>query len=250
MNERLRIYNRVPKSGGPEAVLPKHIRRATTLEDRGIQDSIDAQSPENQRRKVVIEHISNVADLLGRIESVKDDIALEIVKETDEQALRYRVIDGLKVKEHLPDIWALGEKFLPYVEKLWGGPLKLLEDQYAVNVNIVPVGGQQGSHYDRNEVTVIIYLTSPRGGENRMKTGKSTMTPVKAEAGRMITLVGANKILHGVDPVLEPQNGESPERIAIVLGYGLPDRSYVNAEADAFLYTTEPESLDITDIPH
>src|SRR5436853_6275797 len=41
----------------------------------------------------------------------------------------------------------------------------LSERKAGVNVNITPSGGQYRWHYDRNEVTALVYLNEVKGGE-------------------------------------------------------------------------------------
>ena len=137
-------------------------------------------------------------ELIGK---VRAECAVTVKREVAGKRLDYQVIDGNKVKERLPELWELSEILQPYAEKLWGDKLVPLTDQAAVNVNIVGASGEQGLHRDRNEVTLILYLTTPNRGGLQVVKGEEEPEVVKAQAGRLAALVGANQIPHAVQPV-------------------------------------------------
>jgi len=159
-----------------------------------------------------------------------------VKREAEGKVLDYVVIDGEKIKEHFPDIWLLFlERMRILAEQLFGGSLVPLHDKAAVNINIVPPGGEQGFHRDRNEVTFIIFLSSNRGGELEIESG-STLESIPARRGTVVGLVKANEITHRVKVVEEMSVEFGKERVALVLGYGLPEKNYEEPERDDFLY--------------
>ena len=89
-------------------------------------------------------------------------------KEAD-RSLRYKVIDGHKVYEHLPSLVELYTDVNKLVTQVSGLTLNPLGDQAAsVNVNITPPAGEYRWHYDRNAVTAILFLNEVAGGETEM----------------------------------------------------------------------------------
>lgn len=145
------------------------------------------------------------------------------------------------MRQYLPDIWELSAKFQPLAERLWGGPLVPLNEQAAVNINIVPPGGQQGFHKDRNEVTLLIYLTSNLGGELEYESDSPAGTQkIRTRAGTFVGLIKANEISHRVCPVQEMVVPFESERVALVISFGLPDINYADPSRDKFLYSTDP----------
>lgn len=178
--------------------------------------------------------------MLQQVREVADRLARTVERKEGGAALSYRVIDGAKISRELPNIYALAEEYRPYAESLYGEPLKILDGRLGVNINIVPVGGQQGLHLDRNPVTMVLYLNKFAGGELDIISGEKP-SQIKAEAGVRAVLVGGDKIFHQVLPVREPGEGQDPERIAVVIGYGIPGKSYDNPALDSFIFGDDKE---------
>jgi len=144
-----------------------------------------------------------------------------------------------------------------------------LDDKKAgVNVNITERGGTYQWHYDRNAVTVLLYLNEVTGGElefypnyrifvkNRkliflqqwfdnllrvdvVRSLFGKKVTVKPAQGRLVVMRG-NRSLHSVRAVEDDK-----ERINIVLAYDVPHALFhAEKQLDAYLYAPEPAVLD------
>lgn len=183
--------------------------------------------------------------------------------------LHYKVINGIQIEQDLPEIQALYERLSLFVRDISGEEVVPLENkQVGVNVNITPRGGTYRWHYDRNAITVLLYLNEVQGGEiefyplyrlllkgkiptfwqrlldailrvifvRRIIGNRIIVRPIQ---GRMVVMRG-NKCLHSVRPVKSDQ-----ERINIVLAYDTPDEQSLAKQAlDQYLYSQEPVSSD------
>jgi hypothetical protein len=183
--------------------------------------------------------------------------------------LHYKVIDGIQIEQDLPEIQELYERLNLFVRDISGMEMVPLKNkQVGVNVNITPHGGTYRWHYDRNAVTVLLYLNEVQGGEiefyplyRLLLKGKipafwqrlldkvlqvmlvrriiGDRIIVRPMQGRMVVMRG-NKCLHSVRPVKGDQ-----ERINIVLAYDTPDEQSLAKQAlDQYLYSQEPVSSD------
>jgi hypothetical protein len=134
-----------------------------------------------------------------------------------------------------------------------------------VNVNITPSAGTYRWHYDRNAVTVLLYLNEVAGGEiefypqyrfflnnkgpaflQRLFDRLLRIELVRQIFGRKVVVVPApgrmvamrgNRCLHSVRPVEGDQ-----ERVNIVLAYDAGERQPLPARQalDQYLYSQEP----------
>lgn len=188
----------------------------------------------------------------------------EINRASRERSLRYSVINGLQIAEHLPEIHKLYLELLPDISRMTGLPLAPLENkQVGVNINITRPGGEYRWHYDRNRITAILYLNSVDGGEtecypnyrlllNRFrysvlqhrldqlllqKTARRLFgrrVLLKPRPGSLL-LMRADRCLHSVRPVRG-----STDRINIIMAYDLPDADFeVEKMLDSYLYENE-----------
>jgi hypothetical protein len=177
--------------------------------------------------------------------------------------LKYSVIDGLQIQEHLPRIHELLETIRVQISKLSNEKVVPLENpRVACNINITGNGGTYRWHYDRNRFTALLYLNEVEGGETemypnyRITLGKSRssrgqqiadrllLTPivrgtlgrhevVAPQPGRLLIMRG-DRCLHSVRPVLSEQ-----DRINVVLSYDSPGRKYEIAKGlDSYLYSS------------
>ncbi|MDP9249398.1 MAG: hypothetical protein M3M85_02745 [bacterium] len=210
------------------------------------------QSPEDKRSFVYVDEgdvhklvnlprdsMWTVHELREKIRSVEGIIGEPIRREAEGKIYDLTMIDGEKIKSSLPYIWATMPKFQALAERLWGGPLVPLHDKVAMNINIVPTGGEQGFHYDRNEVTILFYLNDILGGELEFRPDSKTGSQfIRTHQGMLVTLVGANKVYHQVREV-EPTGGEHyyGKRITLAVSFGLPGINYEDSARDDFLYT-------------
>lgn len=180
------------------------------------------------------------------------------------RSLRYRVIDGRAVDRHLPALRELQAACRRRAEAALGAALDELADPTAaVNVNLTPPGGEYRWHYDRNEVTGVLYLNHVEGGEievcpnyrimlgrrraprlQRLLDRMLTAAPLRRLAGRrvairpapgMLVLMRGNRCLHSVAPV-----GGDTERIAVVMAFDLPGAAPAAGSAlNRYLYSRE-----------
>ncbi|HEY4033137.1 MAG TPA: 2OG-Fe(II) oxygenase [Ktedonobacteraceae bacterium] len=205
------------------------------------------------------------ADLLAIIMQFRQDHVLpEIYRKFRGRSLRYSVIDGEKIEQHLPEIVQLHEQIKELVREISNEDMVPWGDKKAgVNVNITPRGGSSRWHYDRNAITVLLYLNDVEGGELelypnyriflknkgpiflqqwldsllqvsivRRLFGKEVV--VKPAQGRMVVIRG-NRSLHSVRPVEDDK-----ERVNIILTYDLPHAAfYAGKRLNTYLYTQE-----------
>lgn len=101
------------------------------------------------------------------LEAVRAEIpradAPPIERAREGRSLRYRVLDGPRVKERLPEFVEACRKVGPLAREAAGRPVVPISNvAAAVNVNVKPPGGEYRWHYDRNEV---------EGGETELYPG-------------------------------------------------------------------------------
>jgi hypothetical protein len=188
----------------------------------------------------------------------------EIYRQSRERSLNYKVIDGLKIKEHLPEIRRLYTDVNQIVNQTAGQILEPLKNtQVGVNINITLPGGEYRWHYDRNKITGILYLNSVEGGETEcypnyrlylekyryskpqqwldsllqlkiMRRLFGEQILLQPQAGSLV-LMQANKCLHSVRPVLGDK-----ERINVIMAYDAPGADFiVEQNLDSYLYNQD-----------
>ncbi len=187
-----------------------------------------------------------------------------VERECGRRPLHYRVIDGLAIRDHLPQLEALSREVNGFVNELTGAPLAPMQNPQAqLNVNIVPPGGSYRWHYDRNAVTALLYLNSVDGGRIELcpnyRVGRGR-TSVARLADRVLGIpvimwVAARKV--SIEPVpgrLLVMNGQRSlhsvtavhggvDRVNVVMSF---DDDEVAArpgdELDTYLYSSQPVS--------
>lgn len=185
----------------------------------------------------------------------------QIQRRSRERSLDYKVIDGLKIKEFLPEIGKLYRDINETVNAVFGQTLAPLKnEQVGVNINITSPGGEYRWHYDRNKLTAILYLNTVKGGETecypnyriyferlkfssvqrlldnllqlklmRQIFGKQVL--LKPRRGTLM-IMRADKCLHSVRPV----TGDK-DRINVILSYDAPDADFaVEKKLGDYLY--------------
>ncbi len=204
-------------------------------------------------------------ELLGAIaEYRKANPLQEIHRDMRGRSLHYSVIDGLAIRDHLPQIWDLYiGRVNEMVRNLVGEDVvPLASSRVGVNVNVMPPGRSEYRwHYDRCAVTAIIYLNEVEGGETefyprlrwllsnqeRVRTQKaldrlarswlarsirSKKVTVRPKPGRLVLMEG-NRCWHSVRGVQGTR-----DRINVILAYDVEGSSFAAEEAlDAYLYT-------------
>jgi len=201
-------------------------------------------------------------DSIAAYRRVHDDVRVE--RGGGERPLRYSVIDGVRVKEHLPDVTDLYAKVNELVNWISGLHLVPLENELVgCNVNIMDAGNTYRWHYDRNAVTAILYLNDVAGGETecyanyRISLGNARFSKfqrvldgvlqpkpirkifgrhrmISPKAGRLLVMRG-DRCLHSVRPVTG-----SSERVCIVMSYDQPGAKFsVDERLDGYLYSRE-----------
>ncbi len=221
----------------------------------------------------VIEDFLSLAecqDLLDLIAGYREQYDLtEIYRPMKPRSLRYCVIDGEQIKQHLSKIWTLYQGAVnERVNKLTSTEVvPLTNTRVGVNVNIMPPGRSEYRwHYDRVSVTGILYLTAVEGGEtvlypnyrillenrDRMRVQRMLdrllqvrmirdtlreKTVVTPHPGRLAIQRG-NRSWHSVRPVRG-----NHERIAIILAYDVPGAQFpMEKSLDSYLYTQEKQT--------
>lgn len=188
----------------------------------------------------------------------------EIYRPIKDRPLRYYVIDGEQILEHLPDIWNLyQEEIRSLASTLAGQDLEPLANaRVGVNVNIMPPGRSSYRwHYDRCSATGILYLNEVEGGQTELypnyrlllkkgrhglvqrwldklvnvpalRNGVRKMAVVRPLAGRLVMMRG-NRCWHSVRPVLG-----NADRINIIFSFDRPGAIFPMEQGlDSYLYT-------------
>lgn len=206
------------------------------------------------------------AGLLAQIAAYRAAHSVPTVERRErERSLRYAVIDGPAIRQHLPDIQRLYlEEVLPLVRRMSGADMVPLDHEKAcVNINITPPGGEYRWHYDRNAVTAILYLNAVPGGETemypnyRLWLGRWKHTRAQQALDRILIhplarrlfgwkrqvaprqgtllVMRGDRSLHSVAPV-----GGSEDRINIIMSYDDPAVGMrAGATLDTYLYTQQ-----------
>ncbi len=216
--------------------------------------------------------LSNEAcdDLLRQIAAyrVKHELP-EVYRESGSRPLHYRVIEGERIAAHFPDLISLYACVNDLVNEAMGETLEPLEDRkVGLNVNVTPAGGAYRWHYDRNEVTAILYLNAVPGGETEIypnyrlfmegarytalqrfadrvmgmppiRTVFGKLVQVAPEAGLLVAMRG-NRCLHSVRPV----EGDE-DRINVIMSFDRPGAQFdVASELNQYLYAATRVSVD------
>lgn len=189
------------------------------------------------------------------------------------RSLHYFVIDGHRVHDALPQLPDLRRKVEGILGNICGRPLEPIADTIAaINVNIVPPGGEYCWHYDRNAVTALVYLNEVPGGETelypnyRFLLGSADQSPVQRgldwllrqppvmktfgrltvftpKKGSLLVMAG-NRTLHSVRRV----RGDR-DRINAVMAYDAPRTTRTRPTLNKYLYTADEVPLPAADPP-
>ena len=202
------------------------------------------------------------AELLAQIAEFRQHHQIaEISRPARERPLRYSVIDGDQIRAYLPEIQALYVEVNKVVNEATGENLVPLQDsKVACNINITKPNGTYRWHYDRNALTVILYLNTVEGGETDCYPNYRFFLPklrfsrlqhwiddvmqhplirriigrlvvVKPTAGTLFMMRG-NRSLHSVRPVTSDF-----ERINVIMSYDTPGANYaVTNQLNAYIY--------------
>jgi len=216
--------------------------------------------------RIVDEYLpaSECAELLAAISRYRRHHEAPLIdRAVPGRSLRYRVIDGNAVAQEigeLEQLYALTGKLIGE----WSGySLAPIEDRVAaINVNITPPGGEYRWHYDRNEVTAIVYLNEVAGGATEVYANHRILCPprfgflqpridallstrmvlavagtksvVLPQVGRLVIMRG-DRCLHSVCPV-----EGTVERINVCMAYDRVGACVRPHRAlDSYLYTEQ-----------
>jgi hypothetical protein len=185
-----------------------------------------------------------------------------IERQVRERSLRYKVVDGLRIAEALPEIDDLSRRVEEALERICGPGLVPIDDFVAArNINVTPPGGEYRWHYDRNAATAIIYLNEVPGGQTEIfpnfrlliRDGRYQRIQrrlddvirlrivrrlfghqrlVQPRQGTLVIMRG-NTTLHSVRAVLGTE-----DRIAVVLAYDFPGQDHRRSALNDYLYTS------------
>lgn len=210
--------------------------------------------------------------LLDRIAAYRQTHELpEIHRPTKGRPLRYQVIDGRQIHQHLPEIWSLYTgRVLTTVQRAAAITLEPLSNLNAgVNVNIMQPGRSSYRwHYDRTRYTSILYLNEVEGGQTELYPNYRILlgawadlrlqraldrliqfpplvgllgnrVQVAPKVGRLVTM-RADRCWHSVGAVTGDR-----DRVNIILAYDLPGAVFPAEDGlDSYLYTQEPPTSD------
>jgi hypothetical protein len=180
------------------------------------------------------------------------------------RSLRYRVIDGNTISQRiceLEELYLRTGQLIGTWEECELAPIA--ERVAGINVNITPPGGEYRWHYDRNEVTAIVYLNDVDGGATEIYANHRILLPprLRAAQSRVDAVVGTRAILAlaGTKCVVKPRAGRlvvmqgdrslhsvcpvegTHERINLCMAYDRTGSQTRRHQAlDAYLYTEQP----------
>ena len=179
------------------------------------------------------------------------------------RSLRYRVIDGNMIQRRLCDLEELYLRTAQLIGAWSGYELAPIADRVAgINVNITPPGGEYRWHYDRNEVTAIVYLNEVDGGATEIYANHRILLPSRLRVAqpKLDAVVGTRAILAltGTKSVVLPRPGRlvvmhgdrclhsvcpvegTHERINICMAYDrVGSHPRPRQALDAYLYTEQ-----------
>jgi 2OG-Fe(II) oxygenase superfamily len=189
-----------------------------------------------------------------------------VERQVRERSLRYKVVDGLRIADALPEIDDLTRRVEEAIERICGPGLMPIDDVVAArNINVTPPEGEYRWHYDRNAATALIYLNEVPGGETELfpnyrllfRGGRHPGVQrwlddvlrlravrrlfghqmlVEPHRGTLVLMRG-NTTLHSVRAVLG-----SDDRIAVVLAYDYPHSGQRRDALNSYLYTSASAS--------
>lgn len=224
----------------PEGVGPDPLESTRANEKYGEEKELSEEFATTPRPRVLLER-SNFSDLF--LESIQGTggwdsgyigkYAVGVERKVGDKTLDYGVIDGEKIRDHIPEIWALRPKLLDWASNAWRGPIEFLHDKAALNINVVLAGGEQSWHQDRNPLTILCYLSNVEGGALQFELPNNEKGEVAVIANQVVILVCADQIKHRV------KNVENGERITLVASFGMPGKSYIDPDRDDFLYSED-----------
>ncbi|MBV8539442.1 MAG: 2OG-Fe(II) oxygenase [Pseudonocardiales bacterium] len=202
--------------------------------------------------------------LLASVDVYRGSHELPIIhRELRGRSLRYFVIDGHRVHDALPQLPDLRRKVEESLGSICGRALEPIADTIAaINVNIVPPGGEYRWHYDRNAVTALVYFNEVSGGETelyanyRLLLGSTDQSaaqrgldwllrrpPVMRVFGRRtvftpkkgsLLVMAGNRTLHSVRRVMGDR-----DRINAVMAYDAPSTTHTRPALNKYLYTAD-----------
>jgi len=185
----------------------------------------------------------------------------EIKRQCGERSLDYGVIDGIKVREHLPIVTGIGAEVQREIENRLNVKIRPITERAAINVNVTRTRGEYRWHYDRNDISALLYLNSVSGGELEFYSNYRILleqsnhghlqealdklmqfrlvrklcgnkTSLRPEPGMLLIFDGV-RTLHSVAPVISDE-----DRICIVLAFDQIDsNSKKNYSLDNYLYS-------------
>ena len=180
------------------------------------------------------------------------------------RSLRYRVIDGNTISQSICELEELYLETGQLIGRWAGFELAPIAERVAgINVNITPPGGEYRWHYDRNEVTAIVYLNEVDGGATEMYANHRILLPprLRAMQSRLDAIVGtrAARAIAGTKSVVMPRAGRlvvmqgdrclhsvcpvegTRERINLCMAYDRTgSHTRPHQALDAYLYTEQP----------
>jgi hypothetical protein len=179
------------------------------------------------------------------------------------RSLRYRVIDGNTISRSICELEELYRRTGQLIGRWAGCELAPIAERVAgINVNITPPGGEYRWHYDRNEVTAIVYLNDVDGGATEIYANHRILLPprLRSMQSRLDAVVGSRAVraLAGTKSVVMPRAGRlvvmqgdrclhsvcpvegTHERINLCMAYDRAGgQTRPHQALDAYLYTEE-----------
>ena len=204
-------------------------------------------------------------DILSKVSAVRRSHEPPLIdRVAPGRSLRYRVIDGNTISQKIGELEELYLRTGQLIGSWAGCELAPIAEHVAgINVNITPPGGEYRWHYDRNEVTAIVYLNEVEGGATEIYANHRILLPPKLRAmqSRLDAIVGTRAVraLAGTKSVVMPRAGRlvvmqgdrclhsvcpvagTQERINLCMAYDRTgSHTRLHQALDTYLYTEQP----------
>ena len=141
----------------------------------------------------------------------------------------YRVVDGARIREHLPEVVRFGEERVrPVVEEFAGCKLQ----PYQSGPRSIRIQSYEGRaqgfrwHYDGSLFSALIALTNDNGGETHLVSPRLSRARLLVRSGRNRSAQPVEELARGQAELLS--SGRAPPIVDCSSRLGVPGRSHVD----------------------
>ncbi len=180
----------------------------------------------------------------GAIASLAGASMIEVESRDLRGSTRFLTLNGDELLGRVPMLAQLYEAFAPVVSRIAGEPMTPIDNRrVGISLNYTPPGGGFVRHFDRNQMTVSLYLNTIEAGE--LSVWPNVVSPVVDLFGRYklpialrltrlrraidippregTIVVFSRRTVHAVSPVLGQRS-----RVSIIMAYDRPETSFMD----------------------